>query len=61
MDHPAVPQFVAEYALHHEMLNVKHPTRRSGCSLVSHSREFRAVEKLFPEFGRARRFLDQLS
>ena len=61
MDHPRVPQFVVEYVLFHEMLHVKHPTRRSGCSLVSHSREFRAEEKLFPEFVRARRFLDRLA
>jgi len=30
------------------MLHVKHPTRRSGCTLVSHSKEFRAEEKQFP-------------
>ncbi|MBS1842653.1 MAG: M48 family metallopeptidase [Acidobacteria bacterium] len=61
MDHPFVPHFVVEYVLYHEMLHVKHPTRRSGCSLISHSREFRAEEKLFPEFTRARRFLDRLA
>jgi len=61
MDHPAVPLFVVEYVLYHEMLHVKHSTRRSGCSLVSHSREFRVEEKLFPEFDRARRFLDRLA
>jgi len=61
MDHPRVPRFVVEYVLFHEMLHVKHPTRRSGCSLVSHSREFRADEKLFPEFERARHFLDHLA
>ena len=43
--------------LFHEMLHVKHPTRRSGCSLVSHSREFREEEKRFAEFERARRVL----
>ena len=61
MDHPFVPQYVVEYVLYHEMLHVKHPTRRSGCSLVSHSREFRAEEKLFPQFDRARGFLDRLA
>jgi len=61
MDHPAVPKFVVEYVLYHEMLHVKHPTRRAGCSLISHSKEFRAEEKLFPEFDRARRFLDRLA
>ena len=61
MDHPAVPQFVVEYVLFHEMLHVKHPTRRSGCSLLSHSPEFRSEEKQFAQFGLARRFLDRLA
>jgi hypothetical protein len=61
MDHPRVPQVAVEYVLYHEMLHVKHPTRRSGCSLVSHSKEFRAEEKRFAEFERARKILDQLA
>lgn len=61
MDRPGVPQCAVEYVLFHEMLHVKHPTRRSGCSLVSHSREFREEEKRFPEFQRARRILDRLA
>ncbi len=61
MDRPGIPQFVVEYVLFHEMLHVKHPTRRSGCSLVSHSREFREEEKRFAEFERARRVLDHLA
>src|SRR5260370_710227 len=42
MDRPNVPACAVEYVLYHEMLHVKHPTRRSGCSMVSHSLEFRA-------------------
>jgi hypothetical protein len=61
LDHPRVQQCVVEYVLYHEMLHVKHPTRRSGCSLVSHSRGFRKEEKRFPEFNRARRILDRLA
>jgi hypothetical protein len=61
MDHPGVPQVAVEYVLYHEMLHVKHPTRRSGCSLVSHSSEFCAEEKLFAEFDHARRILDRLA
>jgi predicted metal-dependent hydrolase len=61
MDRPNVPQYAVEYVLYHEMLHVKHPTRRSGCSLVSHSPEFRAEERLFSEFNRARKALDQLA
>lgn len=61
MDRPKVPQFAVEYVLYHEMLHVKHPSRRAGCTLVSHSPEFRAEEKLFSEFNRARKALDQLA
>ena len=61
MDRPGIPQFVVEYVLYHEMLHVKHPTRRSGCSLVSHSPEFRAEEKRFAQFAIARKFLDHLA
>lgn len=61
MDHPGVPQVAVEYVLYHEMLHVKHPTRRSGCTLLSHSPEFRAEEKLFAHFARARKILDRLA
>ncbi len=61
MDRPGVPECAVEYVLFHEMLHVKHPTRRSGCSLVSHSREFREEEKRFAEFEKARRALDRLA
>jgi len=61
LDHPRVPQCAVEYVLFHEMLHVKHPTRRSGCTLVSHSREFREEEKRFAEFARARGILDRLA
>jgi len=61
MDRPGVPQFVVEYVLYHEMLHVKHPSRRSGCSLISHSPEFRAEEKRYEHFHAARKFLDHLA
>jgi hypothetical protein len=61
LDHSRVPQCAVKYVLFHEMLHVKHPTRRSGCTLVSHSREFREEEKRFPAFERARRILDRLA
>ena len=61
MDRPGVPRYVVEYVLYHEMLHVKHPTRKSGCTLLSHSPEFRAEEKLFPEFDKAREALDRMA
>jgi hypothetical protein len=61
LDGPKVPECVVQYVLYHEMLHVKHPTRKSGCSLVSHSPEFRAEEKRFAEFNRARAILDRIA
>src|SRR6266513_2836822 len=61
MDRAGVPACAVEYVLFHEMLHLKHPTRRSGCSMVSHSLKFREEEKRFPEFARARRILDRLA
>ena len=61
LDRPGVPACAVEYVLFHEMLHVKHPTRRSGCSLVSHSPEFREEEKRFPEYTRARKYLNRLA
>jgi hypothetical protein len=61
MDRHGIPEFAVEYVLLHEMLHVKHPTRRSGCTLVSHSREFREEEQRFPQFAQARKILDRLA
>ena len=61
MDRPGMPRLAVEYVLFHEMLHVKHPTRRSGCSLISHSREFREEEKRFGQFDQARKILDRLA
>lgn len=61
MDRPRVPQFVVEYVLFHEMLHVKHPTRRAGCTLLSHSPEFRHEEKRFAEVSMARKYLARLA
>jgi len=61
LDRPGVPATAVEYVMFHEMLHVKHPTRRSGCSLVSHSPEFREEEKRYPDYVRARKYLDRLA
>src|SRR3989441_12355679 len=61
MDCPGVPACAVDYVLFHEMLHVRHPPRRPGCSMVSHSKEFREGGKVFPEFERARRVLDRLA
>jgi hypothetical protein len=59
LDRPAVPAYAVEFILYHEMLHVKHPVRSAACGLQAHSREFRAEEKLFKHYARARKFLER--
>ncbi len=60
LDRPGIPARVVEYILFHEMLHVKHPSRRAGCGLQSHSPGFRREEKRYPHFAFARRFLKRM-
>ena len=59
-DHPAVPAFVLEYIVYHEMLHLKHPVRLRGSRRCVHSAEFQAEEKLFPHMAEANAFLRRL-
>ena len=59
-DHPAVPRFVLEYIVYHEMLHLKHPVRLRGSRRCVHSEEFQAEEKLFPQVAEANTFLKRL-
>lgn len=60
LDRADVPVLAVEMILYHEMLHVKHPIRAAACGLQSHSPEFRAEEKRFADYARARKFLDGL-
>jgi hypothetical protein len=60
LDHPEVPSYAVEFILYHEMLHVKHPMRAAACGLQAHSPEFRAEEKRFKDYVRARKFLEHL-
>lgn len=59
-DHPAVPSYVLEYIVYHEMLHLKHPVRLRGSRRCVHSPEFHAEEKLFPHMADANAFLKRL-
>jgi predicted metal-dependent hydrolase len=59
-DHFAVPAFVLEYVVYHEMLHLKHPVRLRGSRRCVHSAEFQAEEKLFPRAAEAEGFLKRL-
>ena len=59
-DHPAVPAYVLEYIVYHEMLHLKHPVKLRGSRRCVHSAEFQAEEKLFPRMAAANAFLKRL-
>ena len=59
-DHPALPRFVLEYIVYHEMLHLKHPVKLRGSRRCVHSAEFQAEEKLFPRAKDAESFLKRL-
>lgn len=59
-DHPAIPAYVLEYIVYHEMLHLKHPVKLRGSRRCVHSAEFQAEEKLFPRVADANAFLKRL-
>ena len=59
-DQPAVPRYAVEYIVYHEMLHLRHPVRLNGSRRCVHTPEFRAQEKLFPQFDAAQRFIRHL-
>jgi hypothetical protein len=60
LDRADVPSYAVEFILYHEMLHVKHPLRAAACGLQAHTPEFRAEEKRFAHYARARKFLEHV-
>jgi predicted metal-dependent hydrolase len=59
-DHFAVPRYVVEYIVYHEMLHLKHPVKLRGSRRSVHSAEFQAEERSFPRAQEASAFLKRL-
>ncbi len=59
-DHPALPRYVLEYVVYHEMLHLKHPVKLRGSRRCVHSAEFQAEERLFPRAAEAEAYLKRL-
>jgi hypothetical protein len=56
LDQKAVPRYFVEWIVYHEMLHHVVPIPVKGNRRCFHSDEFRAREKLFPEYERASRW-----
>jgi predicted metal-dependent hydrolase len=56
-DSPAIPEFVCDYVLYHELLHIK---RGFDPFAQQHDEEFQAEEKLYPKWEEAEGFLKRL-
>jgi hypothetical protein len=54
LDAPQVPGFYLEFLVFHELLHEEIPCQRTGGRWVHHPPDFRARERQFPEYTRAR-------
>jgi len=57
LDSPAVPGFVLEYVMFHEMLHLRYPVEHNGAQRRVHTREFHLAEKQFKRLKEAKEVL----
>ena len=60
-DDSRVPRLALEYVMYHEMLHLHYPVDHSGARRCVHTPEFKAHEKLFPQFQEAKALLKKLA
>lgn len=60
-DNKRVPRLALEYVMYHEMLHLHYPVDHSGARRCVHTPEFKAHEKLFPQFKEAKALLKKLT
>jgi hypothetical protein len=61
LDHPAVPQFVVDYLMFHELLHKKHGIRWVNGRGHAHTRAFYDDEGRFPQLADAEQWLKKLA
>jgi hypothetical protein len=60
LDQPGVPRFFVRFVLHHELLHAVLPPRQARDGRwIHHGPEFRARERAYPDYERARRWEDE--
>jgi len=59
LDSPAVPRFVVEYVLFHEMLHIAHPTVHINGRRYNHTPAFKRDERKFAQFTEAERWIER--
>ena len=61
LDDPNVPLYVVRYIVYHEMLHVLFGRRPSGGARKHHPVEFRNTERAYPDYLKAKKFLDEFT
>jgi hypothetical protein len=61
LDDSTVPLYVLEHVMHHELLHKQLGVSWRGSRQHTHTREFRAAEKLFPQYREAESYLKKFS
>ena len=59
-DHPGTPKLALEYVMFHEMLHLHYPVQHGGSRRCVHTPEFKAHEKLFPQYKEGKALLRKL-
>ena len=59
-DDARAPRLTLEYVMFHEMLHLEYPVDHRGTRRCVHTRDFKAHEKLFPQFKEAKLLLKKL-
>jgi hypothetical protein len=59
-DQAQISRLALDYVMFHEMLHLRHPVQHSGVRRCVHTKEFKAEEKLFPQYREARLLLKSL-
>jgi hypothetical protein len=61
LDAAAIPEFVIDHVMHHELLHRELGSRVSGGRRVFHTAAFRTRERQFPRFAEADAFLERMA
>jgi hypothetical protein len=59
LDAGDAPELAVRYVMYHEMLHLRHPTVHKNTRRCVHTPEFKADEKLFPNYSEAKKLLQK--
>jgi hypothetical protein len=60
LDAADAPESLVRYVMYHEMLHLRHPTVQTRSRRCDHTPEFKADERLFPDYAEAKKLLQKI-